>query len=357
MPLVTRNVFVDTEFFVKANLDFNSRTIKAFEELCDSNELNHITSTIVVAEVKRKITDHIKEALKGVTNFRRKAAVLKEYDDETIRSLFVEIDEAELEAKALAAFDLFLDTSGARIVDMSAVDGNEVIEMFFNHVSPFSVKKPNEFRDAFSLLAIRSALQHEEKVYIVSGDPDHKEFCEKNDRFVNVETLSALLDIYNKHSDQRAQFIDQFLDGKKQEIKDLIKAQLEQADAYNYSTWEDSELESFEVTDVGDFEPDIIHLDDESCQITFSVDVTFQAAVTGPDTVNGYYDREDDVLHTFGNTERSEEEQHTFVVELDLSFKAGVEEFISDDFELRVGGLGAGIEFSVEENADYDPRM
>lgn len=35
MPLVTRNIFIDTEFFVKANLDFNSRTIKSFEELCE----------------------------------------------------------------------------------------------------------------------------------------------------------------------------------------------------------------------------------------------------------------------------------------------------------------------------------
>ncbi|MCL1561680.1 PIN domain-containing protein [Xanthomonas nasturtii] len=77
MPLVTRNVFIDTEFFVKANLDFNSRTIKSFEDLCGDDELNHVTSTIVVSEVKRKIVEHIKDALKGVNNFRRKAAVLR----------------------------------------------------------------------------------------------------------------------------------------------------------------------------------------------------------------------------------------------------------------------------------------
>ncbi|AZD16900.1 PIN domain-containing protein [Pseudomonas chlororaphis] len=357
MPLATRNVFIDTEFFVKANLDFHSRTIKSFEDLCGDNELNHMTSTIVVSEVKRKIVDHIKDALKGINNFRRKAAVLKEYDDESIKSLFVDINEVDLEAKALAAFDDFIEASGASIADMGAVDGNEIINMFFNQQTPFSAKKPNEFRDAFSLLAIRSALEEQEKVYVVSADPDHKAFCEENERFVSVDTLSALLDIYNKHNDQRSKFIEEFLARKKEDIKQKIKEELEQAEGYNSSTWEDAELESFEVIEVGDFEPEIIHLDDESCQITFDISVKLLADVSGPDYVNGYYDKEDGVMYTFDATERQEEEEHNFSVELDLSFEAGVEEFINDEFELRIQGIGGGIEFSVEETPWEDPRM
>lgn len=357
MPLVTRNVFIDTEFFVKANLDFHSRTIKSFEDLCGDNELNHVTSTIVISEVKRKIVDHIKDALKGINNFRRKAAVLKEYDDESIKNLFVEINEADLEAKALAAFDNFIDASNASIVDMSAVDGNEIINMFFTQQTPFSAKKPNEFRDAFSLLAIRSTLNGQEKVYVVSADPDHKAFCEENEKFVSVETLSALLDIYNKHNNQRSQFVEEFLLRKKEDIKQKIKEQLEQAEAYNSSTWEDADLDSFEVIEVGDFEPEIIHLDDESCQITFDVSVKLLADVSGPDYVNGYYDKEDGVMHTFDTTGRQEEEEQSFSVELDLYFEADVEEFINDEFELHVQGIGGGIEFSVEETPWEDPRM
>ncbi|HCI6475703.1 TPA: DUF4935 domain-containing protein, partial [Klebsiella quasipneumoniae subsp. quasipneumoniae] len=149
MPLVTRNIFIDTEFFVKANLDFNSRTIKSFEELCEKNEFKHITSTIVVKEVERKVIEHIREALKGINNFRRKAVVLKEYDDDNIKNLFSEINETEIEQKALIAFNGFIETSKATILDMSEVDLNEVIDMYFDKVSPFSAKKPNEFRDAF----------------------------------------------------------------------------------------------------------------------------------------------------------------------------------------------------------------
>lgn len=357
MPLVTRNVFIDTEFFVKANLDFNSRTIKYFEDLCDNSELNHITSTIVLNEVRRKIIDHIKDALRGIKNFRRKAAVLKEYDDENIKSLFTEINEDDLEAKALKAFDDFVDSSNATVVDMSGVDGNEIIDMFFNQISPFSIQKPNEFRDAFSLLAVRSALKGQEKVYVVSADPDHKAFCEANERFVSIETLSGLLDIYNKHNDERTQFVEQFLERKKEEILQQIKNQLEEAEAYNSSTWEDAELDSFEVAKIEDFEPQIIHLDDESCQITFDLTVKFFVNVIGPDTTTGHYDKEDGILYTFHSTHRQEEEEKEFSVELDLSFEADEAEFINDEFDLHIKGLGGGIEFDVEEFPWEDPRM
>ncbi|EKN3469306.1 PIN domain-containing protein [Yersinia enterocolitica] len=356
MPLITRNVLIDTEFFVKANLDFNSRTIKSFEELCEHNEFRHITSTIVVKEVRRKISEQIKEALKGIKNFRRKAAVLKEYDDDNIRNLFIEINEGDIEEKALTAFNDFLETSKTTVVDMAEVDLNEAVDMYFEQISPFSVRKPNEFRDAFTLLAIRSALRDQEKIYVVSDDPDHKSFCEANDGFVSVETLSALLDIYNKHNDERTQFVEQFLERKKEDITQKLKAELESAEGYNVSTWDDSEVDSFEVIEIEDFEPQIIHLDDENCQITFDVAVKFLVYVSGPDTANGYYDKENGVLHTFDSTYNQEEEEKEFSVELDLSFEIDEDEFINDEFNLQVKGLSAGIEFSVEETSWEDPR-
>lgn len=349
MPLITRNVFIDTEFYVKANLDFNSRTIKSFEELCGSNELRHITSTIVVKEVKRKLVEQISDALKGIKNFRRKAAVLREYDDEAIQNLFIEINEDDIQEKALTTFDEFLKESNTTVVDMAEVDLNKVIDMYFDQTSPFSARKPNEFRDAFTLLAIRKALRVNEKVYVVSEDPDHKSFCENNDGFVNVETLSALLDIYNKHDNQRAEFIEQFLERKKDEIIQMIKEKLQTAEGYNVSTWDDSEVHSFEVIEIDDFEPKIIHLDDVSCQITFDVTVQFRVEATGPNTETGYYDKEDGVLYTFESTRNEEEEEKEFSVELDLSFEIDEEGLNNDEFNLYIKGLSAGIEFNVEE--------
>ncbi|WP_136148559.1 PIN domain-containing protein [Escherichia coli] len=356
MSLVTRNVFIDTEFFVKANLDFNSKTIKSFEELCRNDEFRHISTTIVVKEVERKIIEHIQEALKGINNFRRKAVILKEYEDDNIKNLFCEINETDIQEKALSAFNGFMENSNTTIVDMSKVDLNEVIDMYFDKKSPFSAKKPNEFRDAFTLLAIRSALGDNEKIYVVSEDPDLKGYCEDNDNFIIIGALNLLLDDYNKPNDERTGFIERFLESKNEEIIQKLTEELETAEAYNSSTWEDSEIDSFEITNISEFEPKIIHLDDESCQITFDVTVSFNVTASGPDTANGYYDKEDGKFYTFDTVSNHEEEEKDFTVELELFFEIDEGQFINDEFNLHINGLDAGIEFCVDENSWEDYR-
>jgi hypothetical protein len=357
MPLITRNVFIDTEFFLKAELDFSSDSIRSFEELCQKSELTHITSTVVVQEVRKKILEYVKEGLRGIENFKKRSGFLRN-DEKIVDRVFPDVSEEELKAKGYADFDNFLDATNAHIIDMSDVDGNEILDMFFKQKRPFgAAKKQNEFRDAFSLLSIRSILKPGEKIYVISADPDHKAFCNVNGQFVSIDTLSALLDVYYKHIDKRSEFVDAFLDRKKQEIIQDIKVQLENADGFNSSTWEDAELDRFQVVEIGDFEPEIIHLDDVSCRIVFNVEVKFLVEVMGPDTANGHYDREDGVLYTFESVEREEEEEHSFSIELDLTFESDEGEFINDEFNLNIVDLQRGIEFGVEEFPYEDPRM
>ncbi|KTB91582.1 hypothetical protein AO073_01530 [Pseudomonas syringae ICMP 11293] len=356
MPLATKNVFIDTEFYVKAELDFESKTFKSFEELCQKGELVHITSTVVEQEVKKKILESIKEGLKNLENFKKRAGFLRN-DKELAGKIFPELTEEELKIKGHGDFQEFLDSSFAKIVDMSKVNPNEILDMFFKQIRPFGAKKPNEFRDAFSLLAIRSALERGEKIYVISADPDHRAFCQGNDQFISVDTLSGMLDICYKHIDARSEFVERFLQEKNEAIRQEIRSLLNDADGYNSSTWEDSELDHFEVIEIDDFEPQITHLDAESCLINFDVEVKFKLEVTGPDTANSFYDREDDVLHVFDTSTRTEEEEFNFSVEIELSFESDEGKFINEEFKLSIIDLHKGIEFGVEEYPYEDPRM
>lgn len=356
MPLATKNVFIDTEFYVKAEMDFESQTFKSFEELCQKGELVHITSTVVEQEVKKKILESIKEGLKNLENFKKRAGFLRN-DDELAGKIFPELTEDDLKKKGYDDFQEFLESSKAQIVDMSNVNPNEILDMFFKQIRPFGAKKQTEFRDAFSLLAIRSALKRGEKIYVISSDPDHRAFCQGNDQFISVDTLSAMLDICYKHIDARSQFVEKFLQDKNDAIRAEIRSLLNEADGYNSSTWEDAEVDHFEVVEIEDFEPQITHLDTESCLINFDVAVKFKIEVSGPDTANRYYDKEDDVLHVFDSLERVEEEEHNFSVEIELAFESDEGEFINEEFNLSIVGLHKGIEFYVEEYPYEDPRM
>jgi len=355
MPLETRNVFIDTEFYVKASLDFSSRTFEAFKEICDEGELKHITSTIVIKEVQRKITEQITDAISGVVNFRRKAKSLKNSKDKIIQNLFKEFDQQKTVDDAIAVFDDFIKSSKTKIVDLKKIDANEVMDLYFERKPPFiSEKKKNEFRDAFSLLAIRSALKGKDKVYVISADPDHISFCEHNPKFISIDTLSKFLDIYTAHHDKRAAFIKNFLEERVDQIKEEIRSQLEAAGAYNASTWEDADVDHYSILDIKDFEPSIIHLDDQSCQIVFDVDVVYSVTVTGPDFVNGRYDREDDRLYTFDDTTREESGDLEFSVEIELSYEMDDGDFINEEMDINVRGISGGIEFSVEETPEHD---
>jgi hypothetical protein len=357
MPLQTRNVFIDTEFFVKAGLDFSSKTLESFKDICSDGELNHITSTIVVREVKRKIGEHIGDAINGVNSFRRKAKILTNSNDEVIKNLFVPFDQKEIERHAIQVFEDFLEGSNTTVVDLSKVDGNEIVEMYFEQTPPFQGgKKKNEFPDAFTLLAVRGALKGREEIYVVSEDKDLITFCEENPRFIQIESLSKLLDLYNSHDDARSKFIKEYIEEHVEEIKLSIKSQIEEADAYNSSTWEDAEVEEFSILEVRDFEPSIINIDDESCQIVCDVEVRYSVRVTGPDYANGRYDKEDGVIYTFDDTTQVEEGKLEFTVEIDLSYEVDDGEFTIQDMDISVQGLHSGIEFSVEETPYEDYR-
>lgn len=358
MTLLTKNVFIDTQFFVAAELDFWSGSISSFEELCQKGELVHVTNTVVVQEVKKKILESIKEGLKGIENFQRRAGFIRS-DKNLVKKVFPVISEDELSEKGFADFEAFLKATRAKILDMEKVDPNEILEMFFKQKRPFgAAKKQNEFRDAFSLVSLRQELKDGERIYVVSNDPDHKAFCASNDKFISVENLNSLLDICYKHIEvKRSEFIERFLKENKENIIQELRSQLESADGYNASTWEDSELEEFSIAEVADFEPEITHVDDDRCRVNFDVAVKILVTVTGPDAVNGHYDKEDGVLYTFDTVERKEEEQHDFSVELDIFFEVDEGEFINPQFDLTVEGLHKGIEFGVEETPWEDPRM
>lgn len=53
--LEARKVFIDTQSFVKAGLNFGSYALNSFRRLCESEEFFHISTTVVDREVKDKI--------------------------------------------------------------------------------------------------------------------------------------------------------------------------------------------------------------------------------------------------------------------------------------------------------------
>lgn len=357
MALQTRKVFIDTQSFVKAGLDFRSRSIKSFSDACEGGELIHIMTTVVENEVRDKIKDHIKEALGKFQEFKRKAKILEGSTDPIISGLFAQFDSENIENQALTVFREFMTRSGTTTINLSHVDSEEVFRRYFNQEAPFQAgKKKDEFPDAFTLLAIEGSLGEQECCYIVSEDGDLKAFCDGNNRLIQIDSISKLLDLFNSHDDERTKFVKEYFSSQHQAIYKAISDQIESTEFNNVSSWEGSEVVDHDVLDIDHFEIDIIDIDDEQCYATLDTRVHYHVVVEGPDFNNASYDRESGRVYTFDDVTRIEKGALDVTAEIELNFDIKDGKFEVTDMRVNVLGLANGIEVSVEENEWEDPR-
>ncbi|MCR8923792.1 PIN domain-containing protein [Dasania sp. GY-MA-18] len=353
--LETRKVFIDTQYFVKAGLHFDNPALKSFRKYCESNELFHVSTSVVKREVEAKIAVSVKEAIGAIKTFRRKARLLSSLEDDQIQGLFAEVPEKDIYQKSSQVFEDYMNGCSTEIVEASEVDPEDILSLYFETKPPFGEgKKKSEFPDAFSLLSIKSYLDEGEKIYVISDDGDLKEFCESEPQLISVETLDKLLDIYTQHTNTRSDQVRQYFTVNEMSIKDKIKEYLEDCEVYNSSTWEDAEVDDgLTVKQLGEIIPSVIYIDDEESQITFDIDIEFEVTVIGPDFINGIYDKEEGRMFTFDSTSRTSTISKTFTVEMFLSyeFKDGKLEN-AEDLDLHVAGVSGGIEVAVEEDGE-----
>lgn len=355
--LETRKVFIDTQYFVKAGLHFDSPAFKSFRNYCETEELFHISTSVVEREVKSKIEASVGEAINAIRTFQRKARLISSLDDAQINGLFVEIPEADLYKKSNDVFDEFMSGCSTNVLEANGVNPEEVLSLYFEKMPPFGEnKKKSEFPDAISLLSLKHHLGDDEKIYIISDDEDLKSYCENNSQFISVDTLDKLLDIYTTHTNARHEQVKKYFVDNDASIKAQLTKYLESCEIWNSSTWEDAEVDGgLTVLTLGDIDPSILYIDDEESQITFDIDVEFEVTVTGPDYINGMYDREDDRIYTFGQTSKTSYFKTTYTVETFLRYEFLDGELVNaEETDLCIPQVSKGIEVSIEEGGEPD---
>jgi hypothetical protein len=353
--LKTNRVFIDSQCFVKAGLHFDSAALKLFRKYCENEELYHISTTVVQREVRSKINAALKDALNAIKTFRRKARLLDSLEHETIKGYFKEITEEEIYRKSDEVFEDFMSGCNTQIADASDVDPEAILALYFDAKPPFGEKKKKtEFPDAFSLLSLKTFFYNEEKIYVVSDDSDLKEFCDLDSQLISVETLDKLLDIYTDYTSLRSHNVKEYFVTNKVLIKGKIKSYLEGCDVYNSSGWDGAEVDDgLIVTYISELEPSVLYISDQESQVTFNIDVQFEVAVTGPDYINGTYDREDDRVYSYGDTTSVGRVSETLTVEIFLHYEYSDEGLVNaTDEGLYIASVAGGIEVSVEQNEE-----
>ena len=183
--LQSRNIVLDTCFFVQKLFDFNNPEIKNLEKFGQSGALNIFLVDITTREIEKKIKDVVDDidsrlggsALRALSSFPLYKRFRTTYTKERMESYLTD------------HLHTFISKSKTTIIKSGNISPTSVFDRYFAEAPPFEYSKrknrKSEFPDAFMLEAItKYFIEKKERSYIVTNDSDWKSFC--NSTYVDI---------------------------------------------------------------------------------------------------------------------------------------------------------------------------
>lgn len=325
------NIFLDTEVYEAKQFNFLNRDIKRLERFIDDG----IIELFITPIIRREIEDHIKQEIQDsrqyINKFKDNAKILQSYD--IYKPIWDRKTINEAENKILNDFYKFLEYNNVNEIPTSGTYANQIFINYFESLPPFSSKKKDEFPDAFALYSLLEwAENNEEILFVVSGDPDHKEFCINKQWLHHIDSLEATLDYLNQQDVVKYQLaqklcgdqLDEFLGAINNTINDV-------GFDFNIDVFEveDVELKEFTIEGEGDFSAEPLVLELEENKLTVVIDVKFKFTIVTSeiDPTRSPYDSEERAYLYVEYEEKEYTDEKDLPVEIEISI---------DDYENQV---------------------
>ncbi|MFQ0827208.1 PIN domain-containing protein [Serratia fonticola] len=300
--LVGRLAFIDTSAFKAKNYQFHNHSLKKLKDYSDDEKIRILTTSITIAEVRSHFPVLATDAIRTIEETRTKAKILRNLPENPINGVFDKgLTDDVIITTLNQSFDNFLDGDNIEIVSLNSVDSEAVFKDYFEGNAPFSIKKKDEFPDAFVLHAIKDlSRKRTYPVYIVSTDGDMKNFCD-GEHLIHLNSIDALIDLIVRNDDEvkePVKLADDLFEEFKGEIVQRVSDKLSEASyTVDYEDTYDVKLNNVIVTG-----KNIIDLDEES--VTFEIELVadIDAATSEPDYDRSAFDPEDQrYIFTFYN--------------------------------------------------------
>ncbi|WDF45375.1 PIN domain-containing protein [Chryseobacterium sp. KACC 21268] len=301
MEIQTRNIIIDTSYFVQNIFDFNKIELRKLRDLIDNGSAALFLTDITIAEVSKKIRELLPLAWKkletGDGKYLKPIPVFKKILDK--------YNEEKVLEEVLSSFQNFLQSWNVQIISSREVNALHVYSMYAEVLPPFSDKKKKEFPDAFVLEAIRIWRDKTDKsAYLLSNDEDWKNYVEVHKKkllgefptLFHLKELSPFIDsIIRKDEELKDQvkFADTVLDTNWLKIKERILTEFKNL-GFDSDGTEDEEIINVYTLDCSLVESDILGTKDFVATYDLSLEIDVIVKYSIPDYSNAFYDKEDD---------------------------------------------------------------
>lgn len=299
MELQSRNVFIDTHYFLSKGLNFESKDLLALTELATKGLLKVLMSDITEMEITKKIGDEI--ALSYAKINHSETRYLKSLP--LFRHFLKTYSEANANEYIENKFDDFKRDAKVQIISSDDIKLLEVFSLYVSADAPFksdkSKNRKGEFPDAFALITIENWCdENDSKTYVVSGDSDWEEYCRRDSwtKMIHLPGLSELLDATIRNEvalKDLASFSDNILESHKTEVLTEVLRMINQVDFRITRDGEEIEILENGIYEVIIEEKDIIQVDQDKAKYNLMINGKGIFKCKIPNYDESIYDPED----------------------------------------------------------------
>lgn len=344
-------VYLDANAYIGAKYNFDILYMSHLKKLIEEKKIQLLISELTVGEVNK----HIKEDVAKEANFYNKS-IKKEvpilFQEGNFDLKFIDVDEAI--NVVLNKANEFFNLDGVSKIPLNPLDADELMKDYFDKLPPFENQKPDEFKDAIMINAIKNYQKtQDERICIVSNDKGVQKAFDGNCSFMVFNYLSNFLKFCSiKFEEPKVErIITEEI--KKCEFEKALTQYIYDIELY-LDDYSDYEVDYREILNY-EYKLDYISTEKDRVQAVISATVEEHIDIQYRDEESSYYDKEEG-KYLF---ERylCVNEKHKYDVEIVWDFYIKVDkndEFILENFELDKSCHNAFVELDDDTRIDKE---
>ncbi|HFK5593110.1 TPA: PIN domain-containing protein [Elizabethkingia anophelis] len=330
MELQARNLIIDTQYFIKSLLDFNSIPLEKLQRLIEKGSVKLYLTDITIAEVSKKIEELLPSAFTRIN--AGDGVFLKAIP--AFRKLIEDYDNQKLIGEVRENFNQFLKEYQVNIIPSEKVKVLDIYKMYAGNRFPFSEKKKQEFPDAFALESIRIWCDKEKKAaYILSQDNDWISYVNIHSNNTKHPSLIHLADLApfinsiirtDNELENQVEFADKELDRNWDSIK---KAILKKVNLFEFASngLDEEEIDNTFLLDCRLLDKDILEAQEDTATYELSLEIDAIIEFIVPNYEKATWDDEDQRYYNLNYSHIYSKETFNIYMTIDISFEGGLE--------------------------------
>lgn len=283
-------VYLDTNVYIGAKYKFDSGKLATIKNLVNSGKVTVLYTNATTGEVIKHLEEDVSN---NVTKYNH--AVRKHMADLNEDNV-CDVNELKVESVVTSVIEKIMDfqkLDGVKEIPLNPLNADKLFEDYLAGNPPFETKKPNEFKDAIMINAVKNYQKSKgEQICIVSSDEGFRRAFQENKNFIVFKFLGEFLKYCNEKYEERQ--ISECVESEVEYgmLEEVIKNYLYGSNIWidNYEQWEG------DIEEICDISSELLYIERKENNIyaTILSEVEILLNVTYRDENNSYYDKEDE---------------------------------------------------------------